>query len=69
LERGGFGGALGYDASQLQAIVPKVKQLLETFCDRNLPIVHTMEGHQPDLPDCPPSKQKRGQSKLKIGEG
>jgi len=68
LELGGFGEALGNDVSQLQAIVPTVKQLLEVFRDRHLPIVHTIEGHQPDLSDCPPSKQKRGQSKLKIGD-
>jgi nicotinamidase-related amidase len=68
LDRGGFGEALGNDVSQLQAIVPTVKQLLEAFRDRHLPIVHTIEGHQPDLSDCPPSKQKRGQSKLKIGD-
>ena len=68
LELGGFGEALGNDVSQLQAIVPTVKQLLEAFRARHLPIVHTIEGHHPDLFDCPPSKQKRGQSKLKIGD-
>lgn len=68
LEPGGFGEALGNDVSRLQAIVPTVKQLLEAFRDRHLPIIHTIEGHQPDLSDCPPSKQKRGQSELKIGD-
>ena len=48
--------------------MPTVKHLLEAFRDRYLPIVHTIEGHQPDLSDCPPSKRKRGQSKLKIGD-
>ena len=67
LEPGGFGAALGNDVTRLQAIVPAVKQLLEVFRDRHLPIIHTLEGHQPDLSDCPPSKQKRGQSELKIG--
>lgn len=68
LEPGGFGEALGNDVSQLQAIVPTVKQLLQAFRDRHLPIVHTIEGHQSDLSDCPISKQKRGQSQLKIGD-
>ena len=68
LESGGFGEALGNDISQLQQIVPIVKQILDTFRDRGLPIFHTLEGHQSDLSDCPPSKLKRGKSQLKIGD-
>ena len=67
LELGGFGDALGNDVYRLQAIVPTLKQLLEAFRAQQLPIFHTMEGHLPDLSDCPMSKQKRGQGKLKIG--
>lgn len=68
LEPKGFGEALGNDVSRLQAIVPVVKQLLETFRAEQLPIFHTIEGHLPDLSDCPASKQKRGQSQLRIGD-
>jgi nicotinamidase-related amidase len=68
LEPGGFGDALGNDVSRLQAIIPNVKQLLEAFRDRQLPIFHTIECHQPDLSDCPPSKLRRGRGKLKIGD-
>ena len=68
LESGGFGEALGNDVSQLQKIVPTLKQILEIFRDRNLPICYTVEGHQPNLSDCPPSKLKRGKSPLKIGD-
>ena len=68
LEPGGFGDALGNDVSRLQAIVPTVKQLLEAFRDRKLPIFQTVEAHQPDLSDCPPSKLHRGKGKLKIGD-
>lgn len=68
LESGGFGEALGNDISQLQQIVPTVKQILDTFRDRGLSIFHTLEGHQSDLSDCPPSKLKRGKSQLKIGD-
>ena len=67
LESGGFGEALGNDVSQLQKIVPTLKQILDTFRDRGLAIFHTLEGHQPDLSDCPRSKLKRGKSQLKIG--
>jgi nicotinamidase-related amidase len=68
LESGGFGEALGNDVSKLQAIVPNLKQLLDTFRNLNLPIFHTVEGHKPDLSDCPISKLKRGRSTLKIGD-
>jgi biuret amidohydrolase len=68
LEFGGFGDALGNDVKLLQAIVPTVKHLLETWRSLNLPIIHTIECHQPDLSDCPPSKLNRGDGKLKIGD-
>ncbi|MDI9639076.1 cysteine hydrolase [Geitlerinema splendidum] len=68
LELGGFGDALGNDVTRLQAIVPTVKQLLETFRQFNLPIIHTLECHKPDLSDCPPAKLHRGKSSLKIGD-
>lgn len=68
LESGGFGEGLGNDVSQLQQIVPTVKRILNLFRDRGLPIFHTIEGHQSDLSDCPPSKLKRGNSKQKIGD-
>ena len=68
LEEGGFGDALGNDVTRLRAIVPTVKQLLEAFRAQKLPIFHTIEGHQPDLSDCPPSKRNRGRGELKIGD-
>lgn len=68
LESGGFGEALGNDLSQLQQIVPTLKRILEVFRDRGLLIFHTLEGHQSDLSDCPPSKLKRGKNQLKIGD-
>jgi nicotinamidase-related amidase len=68
LEPGGFGDALGNDVSRLRTIVPPLKRLLETFRELNLPIVHTLECHKPDLSDCPPSKRNRGHSTLQIGD-
>lgn len=68
LEAGGFGEALGNDVSQLQSIIPNVQSLLMTFRALQIPIFQTVEGHKPDLSDCPPSKQKRGNSELKIGD-
>lgn len=68
LEPGGFGAALGNDVTRLQAIIPQVKQLLNLFRQHHLLIIHTLECHRPDLSDCPPTKQRRGRGKLKIGD-
>jgi len=68
LESGGFGEALGNDVSHLRAIVPALQQLLAAFRERGLTVIHTLECHQPDLEDCPPSKRDRGNPSLKIGD-
>jgi nicotinamidase-related amidase len=68
VEEGGFGEALGNDVKPLRRIVPAIKKLLEAFRSAKYPVIHTIEGHQPDLSDCPPAKLKRGRSKLKIGD-
>ncbi|WP_035991422.1 cysteine hydrolase family protein [Leptolyngbya sp. KIOST-1] len=68
IEPGGFGDALGNDVSLLRAIIPQVKALQEAFRRYNLPIFQTVEGHLPDLSDCPPSKRDRGSGPLKIGD-
>ena len=68
LEPGGFGAALGNDVRPLTRIVPAIAALLATFRQRGLPVVHTREGHRPDLSDCPPSKRLRGPGPLRIGD-
>ncbi|MGK3993251.1 cysteine hydrolase family protein [Sorangium sp. So ce1024] len=68
LEPGGFGAALGNDVRRLQRIVPTVRLLLDAFRERGLPILHTKEGHRPDLSDCPPTKRNRGAPGMRIGD-
>jgi nicotinamidase-related amidase len=68
MEPGGFGDSLGNDVNRLQAIVPTLKQLLQGCRALGLPIFHTVEGHNPDLSDCPLSKRRRGRGKLTIGD-
>src|SRR5215470_12990727 len=67
IEPGGFGEALGNDVSRLGMIVPTVRALLDCCRAQNLRIIHTREGHRPDLADCPPSKLRRGDPALRIG--
>jgi nicotinamidase-related amidase len=68
LEKGGFGDALGNDVSRLQVIVPTLSRLFAAWRSRGLTMIHTQEGHKPDLSDCPPSKRLRGKSGLRIGD-
>jgi nicotinamidase-related amidase len=68
LEPGGFGEALGNDVRRLARIVPNVARLLALARARRWPVLHTREGHRPDLSDCPPAKRLRGNPPLRIGE-
>ncbi|CUS35867.1 cysteine hydrolase family protein [Candidatus Nitrospira nitrificans] len=68
VEPGGFGAALGNKVEHLQKIVPTVAKLLKTFRELGLPVIHTREGHRPDLSDCPSAKKRRGHSTLRIGD-
>ena len=68
VEAGGFGEALGNDVGRLAAIVPTVRDLLAWCRARGVRIVHTREGHRPDLADCPPAKRRRGGARTRIGD-
>src|SRR5262245_22516363 len=65
---GGFGASLGNDVSLLRHAVEPTRKVLEIFRGRHLKVIHTREGHRPDLSDCPPSKRERGHLKVKIGD-
>jgi nicotinamidase-related amidase len=57
---GGFGEMLGNDTSLLLAAVPPLERVLAKAREKGMFIVHTREGHRPDLSDCPPAKLTRG---------
>ena len=68
LEPGGFGEALGNDVSQLARIVPACATLLSALRAARIPIIHTREGHRPDLSDAPKAKVERGAPAMRIGD-
>jgi nicotinamidase-related amidase len=68
IEKGGFGDSLGNDVARLEAIIPATAKLIALFRRKGWPIIHTREAHKPDLSDCPPSKIRRGNPSLHIGE-
>lgn len=67
LEPGGFGELLGNDVSLLTRVVQPLAQVLSAMRDAGMLVIHTREGHRPDLCDCPPSKLARGRLDLGIG--
>jgi biuret amidohydrolase len=67
VEPGGFGEALGNDVSRLGRAVPAAARVLRAARQKRLFIVHTREGHRPDMSDCPPSKRARGRLAIGIG--
>lgn len=68
LEPGGFGETLGNDVSLLRGAIPPCKALLEGLRARGVFIVHTREGHRPDLSDAPRAKIERGEPSKRIGD-
>jgi biuret amidohydrolase len=67
LEPGGFGAALGNDVTRLQAAVGPCRGVLAAARRAGLLVIHTREGHRPDLSDAPPLKVERGDPALRIG--
>ena len=67
LEPGGFGAALGNDVSLLRAAVEPCRAVLAAARKAGITVIHTREGHRPDLSDAPRLKVERGDPALRIG--
>src|SRR5436305_3764608 len=63
---GGYVDAMGYDLDLTRAGVEPTRRLLDAWRAHSGLVVHTREGHKPDLSDCPPNKRWRSQ---RIGAG
>jgi nicotinamidase-related amidase len=68
LEPGGFGEMLGNDVSQLRRVIEPNRKLLAAWRAQALTVMHTREGHRPDLSDLPPAKKIRGRGARCIGD-
>jgi nicotinamidase-related amidase len=68
VDPGGFGEALGNDVSLLRKAIAPAKRVLDAARKRGLLVIHTREGHRPDLADLPEAKRRRGRLKTGIGD-
>lgn len=57
--RGGYVDKMGYDISLIRAPIPIIGSLLDAMRAKAYTIIHTREGHRPDLSDLPDNKRWR----------
>jgi nicotinamidase-related amidase len=68
LEPGGFGAGLGNDVATLRRAIEPTQRVLEAARAAQILVVHTREGHRPDLADLSAAKWQRGRLETRIGD-
>ncbi len=68
LRHGGYGESLGNDVDLLARTIAPIQKIIRAFRERAMLIIHTREGHLPDLSDCPATKLTRWPEGRRIGD-
>jgi nicotinamidase-related amidase len=66
---GGYIDLLGYDISRTRAVVPAISRVLAAMRAKGYRVIHTREGHRPDLADLPANKRWRSRQFTEAGIG
>nr|WP_036812823.1 isochorismatase family cysteine hydrolase [Polaromonas sp. CG_9.11] len=55
----GYAARAGLDVARLAQPIARIRRLQDAARAAGMLVVHTREGHRPDLSDCPPEKMRR----------